>query len=119
MEAMMSNPKLQEQAKLVAEPMMAMMGNEDLNANHMSRAQRSGDVLVDNLVNKLFDRAVDALPEDDLATMTVGKVESLTASRVSSRLSAPFVPSQRLPLGLAPSLARHVPTMQSSVFVRA
>merc|ERR1712048_691668 len=74
--------------------MMAAMGNLEVNANPMGGAQQSEDVLVDNLVRRLF------------------------SSRMSP-LTAPLVPTQRVPLGLLPSLPRHKPTDQGSRFVRA
>ena len=35
--------------------MLAMMRNQNSNANNMGDVQHSGDVLVDNLVDKMFD----------------------------------------------------------------
>merc|ERR1711897_12957 len=92
-----------------------MMGAQNSNANHMSDVQYSGDVLVDKLVDKMFDGAINALHEDDLSTMTVGKLGSLFASQASSRLVAPL----GLKFGRAPNLAHRTPATQSSFFVRA
>merc|ERR1712151_1100988 len=95
------------------------MGDLNSKAHHVGGVQRSRDALVSNLVDKLFDGALKAPQEEDLGTMTVGKAGSFSTSHVSSSLVANFVPTQRLPFGLVPSLARRTPITQSSVFVRA